>query len=287
MRRVRQFLDWEHYLVRGMDSGSSIQQSAYLGGEVHNGYDFADLARIHWRLIPTLPLVVFPQNRWTRAGGRRALEVARNKYRIVYSEDTPPEFLQETYVRQIYTRFPEFVAGPGDVVLDVGAQFGDFALLCAKGLGAKRVVAFEPHPENFRILQKNLALNGEVRVEAEKVLVSDRNDADTTISGSRTVQTSGAGPRLQVQSRTLDSYGFSQVSLLKIDVEGYELQVLEGARDLLQRLHPRVILETHSLRLDRAVDDFLRERGYDRRHSINLLVFTVPGLDCCKSVYYA
>jgi FkbM family methyltransferase len=127
---------------------------------------------------------------------------------------------------------------PGDVVVDVGANIGDTVLAAAAQVGPTgRVIAIEPHPRTFRYLQDNVALNRVNNVETIGVAAgaapgtvafsNDRRDDMNRVDG---------GP-LQVRVERLDDLvrAVGKVALLKIDVEGYEKFVLEGAPSLLQR----------------------------------------------------
>ena len=61
---------------------------------------------------------------------------------------------------------------------------------------------------------------------------------------------------------TLDSYSFKRVDLLKIDVEGFELDVLLGAENTIRQFKPRIIIETHSKELRKKCHAFLSSLGY-------------------------
>jgi FkbM family methyltransferase len=137
-----------------------------------------------------------------------------------------------------------------DVVVDVGAHIGRYALVAARK--ASLVVAVEPNPSNFSILQENVALNGFDNVISLPFAVSDKKgrsglfvslDGDTAISSlepkwsERLNRTSGGKP-LDVQCETLDrivsDLNLTVIDWLKIDVEGHEVLVLKGAESALQ-----------------------------------------------------
>ena len=134
---------------------------------------------------------------------------------------------------------------PGDTVYDVGAHIGFFTLIAASLVGSEgRVFAFEASAETVVWLRKNVEANG----YGERVEVSDRAIADREgvldFSGSdrdssaRGIQDAKSGSGLvQVASTTLDSHwrksGRTPVRLLKIDVEGFELESLRHGGALL------------------------------------------------------
>ena len=131
---------------------------------------------------------------------------------------------------------------PGDTYVDVGANVGQLALVGAGRVGATgRVLAIEAHPRTFGFLKDNLALNPDARVEALNVAVgategrvsftSLRLDDQNHVSAQN-----DSGPATSVAVARLDSLcPPGRVRLLKIDVEGFELHVLEGATDVLAR----------------------------------------------------
>lgn len=127
---------------------------------------------------------------------------------------------------------------PGDVAIDVGANVGEVSIILSRRIGPEgRVHAFEPNPRIFRYLLGNLALNdcGNVTTANRAVgaaagttrLSDDRYD-----DMNRVVAIGG----IEVACTTLDDAVPAQpIALLKVDVEGSELRVLEGARQTLGR----------------------------------------------------
>ncbi len=136
---------------------------------------------------------------------------------------------------------------PGSVVVEVGAHVGSHTVPISRLVGPwGRVYAFEPQRKMFRELHHNLALNGITNVIPLRFAIGSgdprilemnsptpRNEGGTGIG-------SGGDP---VEIRTLDSFGFERVSLLKIDVEGYENEVLDGATETIRRNRPVILIE--------------------------------------------
>jgi FkbM family methyltransferase len=135
---------------------------------------------------------------------------------------------------------------PGGVVLDVGAHHGITMIPLARWVGERgHVHAFEANPENALILYANAALNHLHNCvcihtavgAADGVLHMDGENVDGRQRGGRTVPVV-----------SLDAYcqhhGIARVDLLKIDVEGFEEEVLKGARQVLATA-PRIALELH------------------------------------------
>jgi FkbM family methyltransferase len=164
----------------------------------------------------------------------------------------------DLYFRQIRGRFePEFQAvcaralGPGAVGLDVGANIGATALIMGAYTGAGgRVVAMEPGPQSFALLERNLALNGASTVTAVNCAVSSEAGQATFCENSAYGHLAPGAEGLQVEVRTLDQIveglGLTRLDLLKIDTEGFEPQVLEGAKATIERLRPVIYMELNS-----------------------------------------
>lgn len=137
---------------------------------------------------------------------------------------------------------------PGMVFFDVGAHIGEYTLLASRRVGPSgQVHAFEPQPDTFGLLQSNAKVNALRNVRLNACAVSDREGQaefgvrpEPSLSSIlRKVGASEADDLLcsiTVASRTLDSYCREcgcWPDLVKIDVEGAELLVLQGAQDLL------------------------------------------------------
>ena len=143
----------------------------------------------------------------------------------------------------------------GDVVVDVGAYIGLYAIALAKRVGAEgKVFAFEPDPHNFEILVKQVRLNGVGdRIKLMPMAVGSENGIISFNIGKQSQ--SHVNPIDDKDGRLVDCICLStfffidlNLDILKIDVEGYEELVLKGAKKLLQDGHrsPRSIyIEVH------------------------------------------
>lgn len=169
---------------------------------------------------------------------------------------------------------------PGDRVLDVGAHIGAFTVPFARAVGtAGRVVAVEPDPHSFALLQRNVGLNGLAdRVEPHRALVTDDTatyrpvatpDHTSATHYLRADDDGRPGPAC----RRLDSFAATfgprhPLRLVKIDVEGMELAVLRSGAALFDAYRPLVYVEVVAAQLARYgttvadVERFLIERGY-------------------------
>jgi FkbM family methyltransferase len=143
----------------------------------------------------------------------------------------------------------------GSVFLDVGANIGWYSLVLARAAKARiSILAFEPDPLSFRLLSENIALNGCDAVRAVQLAASDRDGAALLYQyanknrGRHSLLPINAAGTVEIRTTSLDGFlereGIdpADVAFMKIDVEGYELHVLNGARRLLDFV-PLVLCE--------------------------------------------
>lgn len=154
---------------------------------------------------------------------------------------------------------------PGDVVVDVGANLGYYSLLSALGPSpTERIFAFEPAADNYRLLCKNIALNGcEDRVTAVAAALGERDESidlhrNEDNLGDHQVY-AGDGERETepvVIHRGADFLGaqVDRIDLMKIDTQGSELAVLRGLKPMLtaSRENLRMLIELTPFSLDLA-----------------------------------
>lgn len=145
---------------------------------------------------------------------------------------------------------------PGDCFLDVGANIGLFSLNASVCVGEQgSVYAFEPAPVTFDRLKANVALNQFRNIKTENFGLSDQNDTlqfHVSLSGYdawnsfASLNDVGEITTIDVPVISLDEYissnRLSNISLIKIDVEGWEMNVLKGATELLSRAQSPVLM---------------------------------------------
>jgi FkbM family methyltransferase len=138
------------------------------------------------------------------------------------------------------------------------------------------VIAFEPSPEIFEILQGNVALNGYLNVTLENKAVADRTGLGALRLSTRLplegldsiVPGNGSSTAIDVPMVRLDDYldsGGARIDFVKIDVEGAESLALDGMSRILQQDRPTLVIELHGV--ERRVEDHaavsrLRKMGY-------------------------
>ncbi len=178
----------------------------------------------------------------------------------------------------------EFLVGalrPAGVLYDVGANIGFFSLLGARLVGDQgRVIAFEPVPENADAVRRNAALNGFENVFVRDVAVGRACGAvDLVLTrhpGGATLASVGEPPDargiVRVVAKSIDALmereDFPAPSVVKIDVEGAEMEVLLGMERTARRVRPAIVCEVDAASREeaeakaRAVEDLLGSWGY-------------------------
>ena len=136
-------------------------------------------------------------------------------------------------------------ARPGSTALDVGAHIGSHTLWLARLVGPEGAVyAFEPQKKIYRELVKNLELNAIQNVVPLRFAVGSRHgviEMSPAVGRDGLMHVGRGGD--QAELRAIDSFGFSNVSMIKVDVEGFEASVLMGAEQTLRTWHPAIIVE--------------------------------------------
>jgi len=147
--------------------------------------------------------------------------------------------------------------------IDIGANYGLYARSLAR-LGA-RVELFEPHPRCLGALEAWARERPSVRVHS-CALSCEQGCASLAVPlGGHGVEHDAAASlepldgqacrRMPVAVRTLDSFAFSDVGFIKVDVEGHEAPVIEGARATIARLRPALLVEIEQRHCAHPIDD--------------------------------
>lgn len=156
----------------------------------------------------------------------------------------------------------------GQVVYDVGANVGFYSLFAGVLVGeAGHVYSFEPFPANLLELRKHLEMN---RVENCTVIDAAVSSADGEAvfdpTDDRSTGRLAATGNLRVRTLTLDGLvsrkEIRPPNLMKVDIEGAELECLRGARQVLQEFRPVIFLATHGQEVHAACTDLLDKLHY-------------------------
>lgn len=185
-------------------------------------------------------------------------------------------------------RFLRRAVEPGQQVIDIGANYGVYALSLAKAVGEQgHVWAFEPASSTAALLARSATFNGFTQLTVRQVAVS--SEAGTAALALEASPECNALLRGQVHEGAIESvplvtldqemsnHGWQRIDLLKIDAEGEEIRILSGARQLLADMSPLVMYEARAEgALDQNVARALAGQGYASYRLVPGLGLLVP-----------
>jgi FkbM family methyltransferase len=190
--------------------------------------------------------------------------------------------ISEVYLAGVYDSLK---CTDGSIIIDAGANIGVSALKMSRDCKNVTVIAVEPSAANFASLKENLERNGAMNVIPINAALSDRNGfaeffvnrADTTTASLFRQQNTTAEKvksiRLDDLLEELGTNISGKKVFLKMDVEGAELKVLQGATELLKRKGVSILMETHKeIVTVETLSDFLKLRGF----SVEILDLNLP-----------
>jgi len=173
--------------------------------------------------------------------------------------NTSDDYFTTEYERDSFTYVTDVISNkPGSVVYDLGANLGYFSILCSAYGNESKIFAFEPIPENMRVLCRHLLMNNINNVTPVNLAISDHMGLIDFSADNRSVSytykqaSSYYGNRqlkIKVGILSMDSlashFGFPDPDVIKIDVEGAEFDVLSGGVEMINRCRPKILLSTH------------------------------------------
>ncbi len=152
----------------------------------------------------------------------------------------------------------------GSVAFDVGAHSGLYTLLFAKR--ARRVYSFEPLPRNLRFLHRTLELNNISNAVIVPFALAGSTGATSFKEGEHSsegrLDLAGEIPVFGITCADFAAKYAAWPDLLKIDVEGAELELLKGSQEFFRQRHPLLLLSTHGESIKAECLKLLRELGY-------------------------
>lgn len=220
--------------------------------------------------------------KWLLRVSRREVVVGNTRLWLDPASDFGARLLDEGVYEPAVSRCLEELLVPGGTFLDVGANEGWFTLCAARLVGpGGRVFCVEPQQRLWPVLQRNLALNGLTNCVLFPCAIRARSgDCTLTLapnlnSGASTFAPSGRQAVWRRQRATMlaldeiSALATARVTLAKVDVEGYEVEVVRSATRLMtQRRIERWLIETHPKQLHRLgtsvqdLESVLRRHGY-------------------------
>jgi FkbM family methyltransferase len=162
------------------------------------------------------------------------------------------------------------------IIYDIGGYKGLYTIFFARAVGKKgRVITFEPHPENCSEILENVRLNELENVEVRRIALG-KNKGEATLAfrhsefataslkgdiQAHILQEKGA-KTIKVEIDTLDGQitteNLPRPDLIKIDVEGLEMDVLLGMKEMIRDYKPKLFLEIHGISIQSKIENALR-----------------------------
>lgn len=166
--------------------------------------------------------------------------------------------------------------GPSDIVVDIGAQIGVFTVFASKLAPKGKVLAYEPHPENYRLLSQNTSLNDCNNVKLFQMAVGKNNGKHATRlfinlknSGGHSTTSATGNTATRVQqtslSQIVQTHKIKRINYLKIDTEGSEYNILLTAPAGIIDIIDKISLEYHDFLTKRnhhELVSFLKSHGF-------------------------
>lgn len=186
-------------------------------------------------------------------------------------------FNKDFYIGQSFAHYGEFSpdetefvialaakAGKDKLVLDIGANIG--AIAQALEFSGFTVEAFEPQPEVYELLRQNMkgkAHNVALGSKAGETVMPNLDYGAVNNFGGISVGTaSKSRGAIKVPVATLDSFNYQNVGLMKIDVEGFEEEVLKGGIETIKRCSPVLYMEDDRVQKSASLHKYLKDLGY-------------------------
>ncbi|MFG6176446.1 FkbM family methyltransferase [Halomonas sp. THAF12] len=192
-------------------------------------------------------------------------------------------FYESAMLEDIRERFS------GGAVFDVGANIGNHSIFFARFCGAEKVVSFEPHPETFETLLKNVEVNGIAsKVVCYNAGLSDvPGAAELSFYDARNIGMASLRKNQGGDIRLLDADSVAakegvKVGVMKIDVEGMEMSVLKGAHRILSQDRPVLYVEAAKQDAFEEIKACLEVYGYAPEGRFNA---TATYLFVCSGVF--
>jgi FkbM family methyltransferase len=198
--------------------------------------------------------------------------------------------------------FLEYAPLKEGVFIDIGANIGQTSMNLSKKLGkiAHKIYAFEPIPSTYEKLKYNILLNNFSSIEIFNIALGNEEDimkmemsCPTNSGGFKMTPKNSIieNEWVQVLQKKLDDFYKldNPIQFIKIDVEGYEIEVLKGAEQIIKKYTPVMVIELNDLNQKRQnssakeLVSYVKELGY--KNIINLKTMEVidfPKLDNCS-----
>ena len=184
---------------------------------------------------------------------------------------------------------------PDDIVFDIGANIGEYTLFAASMLSDKgKVWSFEPVEKMYQVLQENIDLNPHIKnririikkgVGLQKAVLPIYDDVSNNNEGVYSLHPSNFQHSKKIEDIEIDRLDtifienqIPRVDLIKIDVEGNELFVLQSADHILSTYHPKLMIEVSSKNFSAAGYSTKDLIDYLKKYQYTIYLIKVRGL---------
>ncbi|MEM0302994.1 MAG: FkbM family methyltransferase [Archaeoglobaceae archaeon] len=172
--------------------------------------------------------------------------------------------LEATFIMGGMYSIPECHVAQGDIVFDVGAHFGFFSCYALQE-GAKKIYAFEPNPYVFEILKEHANIWNKEKIEpfclalssfegeAELFLTNELGTVSTLLKSrdNTILRWQKYEKSVKVKTTTIDKFveetNIEKVDFIKIDTEGYEREIIKGAKETIRKFKPKMAISAYHL----------------------------------------
>jgi FkbM family methyltransferase len=194
--------------------------------------------------------------RWNLAWGRSCFKVHGNTFTVLprdrgISRELTIYRKHEPLATQLLKQFLK----PGMTVVDIGGNLGYYALLEAQMVGnSGRVIAIEPVTTNFAQLSQNVAANGYRNTILHNVAIGASNGTAAMYIGKKSNwhslhpvpwETREITVRVSTLDALLAQHNLRSVDLIRMDLEGFEIEVIHGMAETFENYSPRLLVELH------------------------------------------
>jgi len=202
--------------------------------------------------------------------------------------------IQDVWQREVWQSISNGLS-TGGVFLDVGSHIGYDTLKASVIVGPSgKVISFEPNPNTLKELNANIAASRAANVIVEPIACTDKEQTLTLFDATSEGNSGGSSlslanadelrkgtlPSYTVKGRPIDAVvrelGLTRLDVVKVDVEGAEYLVLQGARETLQRFHPKLVMEvipSQLANMNTSVEELralIKELGYGQGKQLEI-----------------
>lgn len=159
------------------------------------------------------------------------------------------------------------LSNKGNIFIDIGSHIGRFPIISSNNF--KKIIAIEPHPQNYSQLKENVSLNKCKNITIINRAISNRSGVAymsdlNSNTGSESIKDNGKNLIKKVSLNELiedQKLNISDISLILIDVENHENEVLEGSNEILKKGNAKLIIESFNVS---EIESKLKKYGYQK-----------------------